>query len=253
MKMLKSRGLWRAAAVLLLAAFLIAAYSAPAVYAHGEQKHGSEQEGPTPGTGTGNTGTAPGTGGAGTIKPPDEVGHNDGHTKGEEGDAHAEEEEADAHSDEPVAETRLALELKDPTGEGIAARAVVTDSMGMALMNAPVWFYRKTSFGRLRLGPVMTNQEGVATVVVPAKPGQKIEVSAIFAGSATLARSESSTSVDLPPSPEAGRRPPGGLTTPYPNPLHVLLIVVIVGGVWVTYGTVVYTLFRIKREGRLAS
>lgn len=43
------------------------------------------------------------------------------------------------------------------------------------------------------------------------------------------------------------------MTTPYPNPIRVLIIVIIVGGVWATYGTVVYALVRIRREGRLAS
>lgn len=65
-------------------------------------------------------------------------------------------------------------------------------------------------------------------------------------------RSGKSYGTGCPLPPENGKRRPGGLTTPYPNPLFVLLLAMIVGGVWVTYGMVVYTLIRLKRGSTLA-
>lgn len=92
-----------------------------------------------------------------------------------------------------------------------------------------------------------TSTAGLAVATVPVTDGQRVEVTALFPGNKTFAQSEGSTFLELTPAPEAGRRRPGGVTTPYPNPLYVLLLGLIVGGVWATYGAVGYTLIRIKR------
>lgn len=212
--------LWLAGVLLLMMVLLEAIIDLPVSYAHGDQPHaGEEQELLTPSEGPGDK-----------IRPADEHANMNG---------------------KPMNTGTLTLKvtLKE-TAEGVIAEAVATDSMGRAVKDLPLLFYRRTTFGRLRLGPVKTDQAGVASVTVTATPGQKVEVTAVFPGDNTFARSEGSASLDLPPAPEPVKRPPGGLITPYPNPIHVLLLTLIVGGVWLTYGTIAYTLIRIKRAGR---
>lgn len=209
----------RAAVSLVVAFFLATVTAVPTVHAHGGQPHASEEA---------------------------EILSEDKSTTEEGDQVVAEEEEVTG-----TAVTILQVRLEN-SDNGLIAQGLLTDSMGMPLKGLPVRFYRKTTFGQFLIGPVNTDASGKATVTVPATAGQVVEVLALFKGNKTYAPSEARASLELPAAPSTSKRPPGGLTTSYPNPYHVLLLGLVVGAVWVTYGRVVYILIRIKRAGRAA-
>ncbi len=144
-----------------------------------------------------------------------------------------------------AAATTLALALT-PTGAGeLEAEAALQDQEGKPVTGVPVAFYLQTAFGgRMKVGESHTDRRGVATLAYQAAPGQVVRLEAVFGGSTELQASQATASVAL--SAGEAPKPPGSLITPYPPLVPTLLLILVVSGVWLTYGFVLYQLYRIK-------
>lgn len=145
----------------------------------------------------------------------------------------------------PAAPTQLALRLEPDGADQARAVAVLTDPSGQPLQNATITFLRKTTFGEVSLGTVRTNGAGLAAADLPVSPGQEVKVTAAFKGSRSWRATEAGASLSVP-AVAATSRPPG-LYTQRPNPWFLAILLVVVGGVWLTYAAVFYLLFGLSR------
>lgn len=159
----------------------------------------------------------------------------------------------------PVAaaeQSRITLQAEAASDGTLSVTAVVVDGTGAPVADASVVFKARTTFGWLPIssGGIPTDATGRARVVLPAtfRPG---EVSAEIE-----AEGEIRVTVRLEQRPFAPRVRPGrealgelspqpGFISPYPVPLQVGLLALVLGGIWMTYGYVAWLLSRI-RAGR---
>jgi len=130
--------------------------------------------------------------------------------------------------------------------------AIVVDATGAAVAGTPVVLKVRTTFGWLPVAKGTTDASGRVQVTLPpslrageiaAEAGEDAQVSAsIRIGKGTIrepaARPGRDALRDLSPQP--------GFISPYPVPTQVGLLAVILGGIWATYGYVVWLLSRIR-------
>ena len=135
------------------------------------------------------------------------------------------------------------------------ATAQVVDAKGAPASEVPVVFRVRTTFGWLSVGKGATDASGRTQVRLPAtvRPGE-ITAEAGDDGQvrATVRFGEGKLAE---PAVRPGRdvlsslSPQPGFISPYPVPLQVALLGVILGGIWTTYGYMIWLLSRI-RTGR---
>jgi hypothetical protein len=130
--------------------------------------------------------------------------------------------------------------------------AEVVDAGGAPVADVPVLLQVRTTFGWLSVARGVTDAAGRIQATLPA--GLRVREIAAEAGDEGSIR----TSVRfgerkfgepaVRPGREAlsGLSPQPGFISPYPVPLQVALLAVILGGIWSTYGYVVWLLSRIR-------
>lgn len=144
---------------------------------------------------------------------------------------------------EPALHAALALE-PGPNGV-VVARATVQDANGQPVANVPVTLDLLTALGgRLDIGSAKTDAQGTATIQYQAGLGRSLTLEA-RAGQGAQAVTTSATAAT--PGGEAWT--PAPLISPNPPGAEVALLVVVLGGVWLTYGVVGRHLLGILREG----
>jgi hypothetical protein len=140
----------------------------------------------------------------------------------------------------------LALDLTPREDGNVLARATLLDENGNPLADQPVIFTLRTSLGGdLVLGAPTTMDSGSAVVKIPATGSERLRVTAAFEGGNGLAYGEASSEIIAPGPPMEHR--PGALSAPTAPPTLALTLLVVLGGVWATYGYVVYQVVRIRR------
>lgn len=148
---------------------------------------------------------------------------------------------------QPATPTTLTVSIKRTEERAATATALLADLTGKPAAGEEISFARRTAFGWADLGRVRTGRDGTATVPFFAYDGQEITVTAKFAGDPKWKAAEAQSSLSLPEVPKP--LPTGNLFSMYPNPKFVLGLVILVGGVWVTYGWVFFKLTRLRRAG----
>ena len=107
-------------------------------------------------------------------------------------------------------------------------------------------FTLRTSLGGdLVLGTPTTMEGGSAIVKIPATGSEHLKITAAFEGGNGLAYAEASSEITAPGLPMEHQ--PGALSAPTAPPTLALALLVVLGGVWATYGFVVYQVVRIRR------
>lgn len=148
---------------------------------------------------------------------------------------------------------RVLLQAQAAPNGTVRVTATVVDARGAAVAEVPVVIKARTTFGWLTLLEAPTRKDG--TVQVTLAPGAVPAEIAVEAGedgtvraAVLLGRKET-----VPPRIRPGRdvlrglSPQPGFISPYPVPLQVALVGAILGGIWTTYGYVVWLLLRIRR------
>jgi hypothetical protein len=150
---------------------------------------------------------------------------------------------------------KITVAVEPVTGGRLGIITVVVDARGAPVADAPVVVKVRTTFGWLPAGQASTDAAGRAQVDLPAT--LRLEELSVEAGDEGQARTTLRLSQARPVAPRV--RPGGdvlsdlspqpGFISPYPVPLQVMLLVVVLGGIWTTYGYVAWRLSRI-RSGR---
>jgi hypothetical protein len=133
----------------------------------------------------------------------------------------------------------------------LQAMAVVTDAAGAPVAGVSVIFRARTTFGWLTLGERTTDQTGRARIELPsamriaevrADAGEEGQVSA-----GVRLRQPAPAAPSARPGPDvlAQVSPQPGFISPYPVPAQVAALAVLLGGIWTTYGYVVWLLRQI--------
>ncbi len=141
----------------------------------------------------------------------------------------------------------LTLDLKPRENGGVLARVTLLDAGGNPLADQPVIFSLRTSLGGdLMLGAPTTIENGSAALKIPATASERLRVTAAFEGGNGLAYTEATSEITVPGLPM--QHLPGPLSTATAPPTLALALLVVLGGVWATYGFVVYQVVRIRRS-----
>lgn len=141
----------------------------------------------------------------------------------------------------------LSIEL-EPRGDGSnLARAVLQDARGKPIGDVPILFTLTTAVGgELELGAPITIDNGSAVIAIPAIPGRTLKVFAQFEGGGGFGFAETSAEISGPE--ESVEYVPSSLSSPTPPLSLALILLVVLGGVWATFGAVLYQVFRIQRS-----
>ena len=95
----------------------------------------------------------------------------------------------------------------------------------------------------MALGAVWTSVEGIAELEVPTVPGATVSLGVLTEDGVFHADAEIVMAGTM-----AGMHPGSPLSTRTPPPVLAVLLLIVVGGVWGTYGVVAYQLVRIRQE-----
>lgn len=155
-----------------------------------------------------------------------------------------------ARAAEP-ASVKFAVETR-PMG-AVRVTATVIDAQGAPVPDVSVIVRAKTTFGWLKVAEGTTDPRGQIRAELPAS--SRFEEIAAEAGDAETLQAAIRLEQGRPTGPVvrpgyttlARLSPQPGFISPYPVPLQVILLSVILGGVWITYGYVVFLLVRIQR------
>lgn len=130
--------------------------------------------------------------------------------------------------------------------------AVVTDARGGPVGGVAVTLRAKTTFGWLTLDEVTTGQEGKARITIPPPPRFSEFVAEVENGETLRGTIRWSTANPAQLTIRPGRStlsrlsPQPGFISPYLVPVQVVLLGIILGGVWATYGYVLWLLRRLR-------
>lgn len=147
---------------------------------------------------------------------------------------------------------RVTARVEEGTRGGLLVTATVVDARGEPAADVPLVLKVRTTFGWLSLARGFTDAAGRIQAGLPptlragevvAEAGDEGEVQAVVRfGEARpvepALRPGREVLRDLSPQP--------GFISPYPVPLQVALLAVILGGIWATYGYIVWLLSRIR-------
>lgn len=152
---------------------------------------------------------------------------------------------------EPAALTLAVQSQEDGT---ILVIGRVTDSDGNPASEVPVTFQVRTTFGWLLVAEVTTDRTGAARVVLPQMP-RSGEIAAEAGDGEKTVHAAKWIDHAAPPAPAirpgadvlSRLSPQPGFISPYPAPLEVAILALILGGVWSTYAYLVSLLVKIRR------
>jgi len=148
----------------------------------------------------------------------------------------------------------LTLAVQSQPDGTVSLTATATDAKRVPVPDVMVTFQVKTTFGWLIVAEVTTDRLGEARVVLPQMPRAGEIVAEAETGAKTL---HAAKWIGRAP-PPAPRTRPGydalrelspqpGFISPYPVPLEVAILGVVLGGIWLTYAYLVSVLVRIRR------
>ncbi len=166
-------------------------------------------------------------------------------------------------------QTRLVLAQSDSTAGETMINALLQEYSGYPVRGALLVFTRPTSWGVVEIGAAKTGANGIATIVLLEMPEAAREVSAAFKGdqrfnastdkiilesripvntsSGSLGSGAIQLSLDEPLVP-----PDGNLISPNPPLLPTVILALVVGTIWAIYSHVVYQVYGIWKQGRIA-
>lgn len=151
---------------------------------------------------------------------------------------------------------RVVLRAQATPDGTVQVTAKVVDGRGAGVAEVPVVLKARTAFGWLTLRETTTRKDGTAQVTLaPGAVPSEIAVEAGEDGNLTAAiRMGEKTAVA--PRIRPGRdvltrlSPQPGFISPYPVPLQVALLGLILGGIWTIYGYVGWMLVRMAKGVR---
>lgn len=158
---------------------------------------------------------------------------------------------------QPSAEPALITLQVQATPDGtIRIVATVLDARKAPVPGTPVAFKARTTFGWLDLAEVPTDAKGSAQVTT-SSTFRPVEIAAEAGEGDAVVRSAKwlggSRPVEMTvrPGRDALSRlsPQPGFISPYPVPIQVIFLVIILGGIWTTFGYLVSLLLKIRRVG----
>ncbi len=166
-------------------------------------------------------------------------------------------------------QTRLVLAQSDGADGETTINALLQDYAGYPVRGASLVFMRPTSWGVVEIGTAKTGANGIATIALLEMPDAAREVSAAFKGDQrfeasndkiilephTVVRGSSgnlNASAVMLSVKEPLLAPEGNLITPNPPLLPAAILALVVGTIWTIYSHVVYQLYGIWRQGRIA-
>ncbi len=152
-----------------------------------------------------------------------------------------------------AAHARVTLAVEALLGGGAHVTTTVTDARGNPMRDVAVTLRAKTTFGWLQVAEGTTDRHGQMHALLPAS-SRFAEIVAEAGEAETL---QAAVRLEEGPMSAPGVRPgraalarlspQPGFISPYPVPALVLLLSVILGGIWATYGRVVFLLVQIRR------
>jgi len=147
---------------------------------------------------------------------------------------------------------RITLEVDKATDGREWLVAVVVDGDGAHVPDTPLVFRSRTAFGWLTLGEASTDADGKVRILIPSDPRpREVSVQAVLqsAVTATIRVGPEIPEPRVRPGRDVLSRlsPQPGVISPYPVPLQLGLLALILGGIWTTYGYVVWLLLGIRR------
>jgi len=153
-----------------------------------------------------------------------------------------------------VEPAKVMLSVATQENGRVTVTAHLVDARGAPVAGVPVVFKARTIFGWLTLAETSSDGRGRAVLTLPSPLPEEVAVEsgeAKVVSASVILRRSSSREPAVRPGREALRRlsPQPGLITPYPVPLQVGLLALILGGVWTTYGYVLWLLRDIRRGG----
>ena len=149
---------------------------------------------------------------------------------------------------------RVLLRAQAASDGTVRVTATVVDARGAPVADVPLVIKARTTFGWLTLLDTSTAKDGTAhtTLAAGTMPGE-VAVEAGDEGTvraAILVGERKAAPLRIRPGRDVlrGLSPQPGFISPYPVPLQVTLFGIILGGIWTTYGWVVWLLLSIRRE-----
>ncbi|MFQ5884889.1 MAG: Ig-like domain-containing protein, partial [Thermoplasmata archaeon] len=144
---------------------------------------------------------------------------------------------------------QTSLVLEDPSevqkNERFTVSARLTNEGGNPLEDSEVIFYRITNYGKLTLGSNVTDAEGYANYSDTSYEGGIFKLEALYGGSSSYEPSNATVEIATLGDEEPEPFLIGGV------PLEILIVVnIVVVGVWMTFGYVLYQLYRIRKAGK---
>jgi mono/diheme cytochrome c family protein len=156
----------------------------------------------------------------------------------------------------------------NPAGD-IVLSAMLADYTGYPVSDAAIVFSRATIFGAIDLGTVKTGANGFASLTLRQVPEAAREIGATFKGDKSMDASTALIALEprqvatssgdfavngvrLSVGDEPLLAPEGSLITPNPPLVPTALFALVVGCVWAMYGFVIYQVYGIWKNGRMA-
>ncbi len=152
--------------------------------------------------------------------------------------------------------TRVLLHSQTRADGTVQVMATVLDAEGKPAGGVRVVFKARTAFGWLTVHEATTDREGRARAGLPlGRLPREVAVEAGDEGetrAALLLREREPVPASTRPGREVLREisPQPGLISPYPVPLQVTLLGLVLGGIWSTYGYVLWLLLHMARDGQ---
>lgn len=148
---------------------------------------------------------------------------------------------------------RVTLAVEVLAAGGVHVTATVIDGRGGPVGDIAVTLRARTTFGWLKVAEGTTDRRGQIHAEFPAQ--SRFEEIAAEAGDAEAVQAAVLLEQGQPAAPAvrpgydrlARLSPQPGFISPYPVPLQVLLLGLILGGIWATYGYIVSLLVQIRR------
>jgi len=149
---------------------------------------------------------------------------------------------------------RVLLRAQAAPDGTVQVTATVVDARGAPVAEVPLIFKARTTFGWLTLLETSTDPAGTArTTLAAGTTAGEIAVEAGDEGTmraAILVGERKAVPLRIRPGRDVlrGLSPQPGFISPYLVPLQVTLLGLILGGIWSTYGYVVWLLLGIRRD-----
>lgn len=148
---------------------------------------------------------------------------------------------------------RVVLQTRMMPDGTIRLTATIVDGRGAPVAESPAIFKVRTTFGWLTLAETVSGKDGTAEATLPARTAGEIAVEVGEEGTVratVLIGAPISSPLRIRPGRDVlrGLSPQPGFISPYPVPLQVATFGMILAGIWITYGYVVWLMGRIRRE-----